>query len=573
MIEAAYTWQFTPAAILYLLAALTTYSLFILSRRIRPVPGRNAFSTLCFFLTIWAFSYLLGFFNTNENWKYLLFRFEYVGIFGSTISWFVFTVRYTHSSFLDKPLNRILIAIIPLLAFVALLSFHMHDLYYKDLRLVQRSGLIVVEKEYGIIFYVQAMYNYFLILAGSVILFQSLIKMPSRYQEQLVPLVSSLILLIVPNFLYIAGQNPFQPYDPTSITFTFVGMLLMYVIYKHQFLNVVPVAHDLVFQNVKTAVMIVDNNGHVISMNPEAEKLIDAKSEFSLGKHINALLPGMPTLSDRIASGSRFTMDIAKEGRLKSFDVHIDPLLDKGKILSGGIIMLYDNTEQRATLRELDAYAHSVAHDLKNPLNLFQGFSQMLLEEDLTETERVQAARAMLNGAQKMKQIIDSLLLLASVRRRKDVPINPMDMNLVVKQALNRFEDEIRSEKVEIIQPKNWPSAMGYAPWVEEVFCNYVSNAIKYGGRPAEIILGYTEGSSYNRYWVKDNGKGIPDREQKNLFTEFSRLEEHRKEVKGHGLGLSIVKRIMERLNGQVGMESGMKGGSLFYFELPVVKD
>ena len=110
---------------------------------------------------------------------------------------------------------------------------------------------------------------------------------------------------------------------------------------------------------------------------------------------------------------------------------------------------------------------------------------------------------------------------------------------------------------------------MGHAPWVEEVWVNYISNAIKYGGQPPRVELGadvLADGAV--RLWVADNGAGLPPDVHARLFTPFSRLDQIR--ARGHGLGLSIVRRIVEKMGGQVGVQSGAAGtiGCRFYFTL-----
>ena len=103
---------------------------------------------------------------------------------------------------------------------------------------------------------------------------------------------------------------------------------------------------------------------------------------------------------------------------------------------------------------------------------------------------------------------------------------------------------------------------------IEEVWANYISNALKYGGHPPALEAGAepsTDGMV--RFWLRDNGPGVTPQAQARLFTPFPRLRELR--VRGHGLGLSIVRRIIEKLGGRVGAESMPEGGSCFWFELP----
>ena len=119
-----------------------------------------------------------------------------------------------------------------------------------------------------------------------------------------------------------------------------------------------------------------------------------------------------------------------------------------------------------------------------------------------------------------------------------------------------------------MIVASDWPDALGYEPWLSEVWANYLGNALKYGGRPPRIELGYTpQPAGMIRFWVRDNGKGIAIDSIGKLFKPFTRLGGN--DEKGHGLGLSIVKRIVNTLGGNVGVESEVGTGSSFWFELP----
>jgi len=176
-----------------------------------------------------------------------------------------------------------------------------------------------------------------------------------------------------------------------------------------------------------------------------------------------------------------------------------------------------------------------------------------------------------------MINIIDSLLLLAGVARDVDVPIQPLDMSVIISQViqqrlthlLKKYQGEIAFNPNSTDIAKNsWPTAQGYAPWVEEIWANYLSNALKYGGRPPYLELGaHSQEDGTIRFWVRDNGPGLSKDAQNKLFTPFTRL--HTDRAEGHGLGLSIVQQIIEKLGGKVGVESTLGQGSRFYFTLP----
>ncbi|MCB9079254.1 MAG: hybrid sensor histidine kinase/response regulator [Anaerolineaceae bacterium] len=217
---------------------------------------------------------------------------------------------------------------------------------------------------------------------------------------------------------------------------------------------------------------------------------------------------------------------------------------------------------------ELDAFAHTVAHDLQNPLTILMGYAQILQNDpaSITTNELAIIGESSYKAAQKAIDIIQNLLLLVSVRK-EDVKQYPLDMADIIKQVLERLNWSIVDTQAELILPKTWPAALGYAPWVEEVWVNYISNGLKYGGQPPRLEFGATlQADDTIRFWVQDNGLGMSANEQAILFTEFTRLG--KLHIKGHGLGLSIVRRIMAKLDGQAGVESEPGQGSRFFFTL-----
>jgi PAS domain S-box-containing protein len=233
--------------------------------------------------------------------------------------------------------------------------------------------------------------------------------------------------------------------------------------------------------------------------------------------------------------------------------------------------------ELEAQNAELDAFAHTVAHDLKNPLGIVSSYSNFLAAyiERLNPPEVKQAAQMTEQSAQKAVSIVNNLLLLASTNKQA-VELKPLDMAAIIGEARQRLKTMFMEYQPQIIVAAAWPLALGHAAWIEEVWVNYLSNALKYGGRPPLLELGgellpHVSGSNITsrlaRFWVRDNGRGLTPQEQARLFTPFERLSQAN--IGGHGLGLSIVKRIVEKLDGTVGVESAPGQGSTFFFTLP----
>ncbi len=218
---------------------------------------------------------------------------------------------------------------------------------------------------------------------------------------------------------------------------------------------------------------------------------------------------------------------------------------------------------------QLDAFAHTVAHDLKNPLNGIYNMVLLTTEKyrDGFESEDLENMQLVCENAMKATEIIESLLLLAGTSKNSRLSLEPLDMGKLVENVEKRLRDMLKTYQGKIIQPETWPAAIGYPAWVEEVWMNYLSNALKYGGRPPRLELGYSPEQEKIRFWVRDNGPGLQPQEQARLFTPFTRL--HTDRASGHGLGLTIVQNIIARLGGGVGVESAPGQGSYFYFTLP----
>lgn len=230
------------------------------------------------------------------------------------------------------------------------------------------------------------------------------------------------------------------------------------------------------------------------------------------------------------------------------------------------------NRMMSAQNEELDAFAQTVAHELKTPLGVIVGYSHLLGKDDFsTKPERVRStADQITQTSLKMNDIIQEMLLLASLRRVEDIQIYRLDMEHIIDEALQRLDNLILETQAKIKTPETWPTVNSYGPWIEEVWINYISNALKYGGRTPRIELGAEEHSNGQvRFWVRDYGQGMTATQQARAFKQFTRFNPAK--VQGHGLGLSISQRIIEKLGGEVGVESHPQNGSIFYFTLPSV--
>jgi len=327
-------------------------------------------------------------------------------------------------------------------------------------------------------------------------------------------------------------------------------------------------------EQTASTIIITDLTGVIEFVNPAFSVTTGYTPEEVIGQHIRLLKSGhhppefytamWETLRSKEMWRGEF-YNKRKSGELYWEFATISPIKNEAGHITHYLAVKDDITRLKQTesaLRqrtselesrnaELDAYAHTVAHDLKNLLNAVMVSAEMLVQYvERMDTGQLQAtARAVGEGMSKAVDIVNNLLLLTSAHKMQ-VQTRVLDMGGVVAEAQHRLANKIEEYRSTIIQPESWPAALGYAPWVEEVWVNYLSNALKYGGDPPYIELGAdilpnpplpaTEGRGrlevgMVRFWVRDNGQGLLLKEQERLFTPFERLGQVR--IEGHGLG------------------------------------
>jgi two-component system sensor histidine kinase/response regulator len=229
------------------------------------------------------------------------------------------------------------------------------------------------------------------------------------------------------------------------------------------------------------------------------------------------------------------------------------------------------NNELRQRNEELAAYDRSVSHDLKGPVSYICTTTEWLQRAytQLTPEQLHHFLEQIATRAYQANSIIESLLLLAET---DDIELYPVDMHAIANRSIDNLRDFIDDREVQLSYPETLPAAMGQSILLELVWDNYLSNAVKYGGNPPLVTIGADESEDKMvRFWVRDNGPGIPPDKHASIFN--SKIGAGQEPEEGHGLGLPIVRRIIHRLGGEVGFENLPENGCCFFFTLLAVEN
>jgi len=228
------------------------------------------------------------------------------------------------------------------------------------------------------------------------------------------------------------------------------------------------------------------------------------------------------------------------------------------------------NRELEAANRELEAFSYSVSHDLRVPLRTIDGLL-LVIQEDFgtaVPAEALQHIEAISGQATRMGELIEDLLRLSRLGR-EPLQKRSVDMGLLVQEVVGELRAAEAARNVEITVG-NLPVAEADPSLLRQVWVNLVANALKFTRRRerAVIAIDGAEGAEGRQYSVRDNGAGFDPQRAERLFGIFQRLH-GAKEFEGTGVGLSIVRRIVERHGGRIWAEGEPDRGAAFHFTLP----
>ena len=400
-------------------------------------------------------------------------------------------------------------------------------------------------------------------------------------------IVAGALVPLAINVGFLLGTGPLEK-DFTPIAMAVSAAAFALGLARYQFLDLRPIARAALVDGLRDGVLVLDDQDRVVDVNPAVQRTF-GKTAVRLGR---SLRESAPTLVHALDSATEDAFRVETAAGTRYLDLRVSPLTGQAGAPGGRLVLLHDvthrreeqaalrrantdlydaNTELQARNEELDAFAHTVAHDLKNSIQGVTGWAELLRDEgpDLGREAHSELADGVVTAAHKMGTIVHELLLLARVRQAA-VESKPIPMGAVVEEALDRLRCAQVLPNLPAGLPTHWPVALGHAPWIEEIWVNYLSNAVKYGG-PTLTLGADVTAAGQARFWVHDDGPGLAADAQERLFVPFSRVGSL--DVEGHGLGLSIVRRIVERLGGTCGVESAPGWGTRFWFALPAARE
>lgn len=340
-------------------------------------------------------------------------------------------------------------------------------------------------------------------------------------------------------------------------------------------------------ENAPDGVQITDTDGHIIYSNRAVEEIYGFSPEEFKGKHVNEMNVD-PEFASKvilpcIKETGRWVGELMvkhKSGR--GFPVLLTASLVKNSkgepIAMVGIIR--DITERKLAEEAIKNYARKLEesnrmkelftdimhHDLLNPLSISRGYVELLREKE-TSPKKIADLEIIGKNLTKGMELIESATMLSKLESLERIEFEDLDLKEVIEKVIENLGSLAEKSGMKIENNVTQSMPVRANKIIEEVFNNFISNAVKYAAEGKRIAVDSEENKDSWRIKVIDFGEGVRDPDKAAIFERFQRME--KKGVKGSGLGLAIAKRIVELHNGRIWVEDNPAGGAIFVAEIP----
>ena len=353
--------EFTPYVLPFVFSTAILFWLARYSLRFRDrVETAGLFSMQNLAMAIWTLCYALELSNATLEGKIFWAKMKYVGATTGPVLWFVFSLYYTdRRSWLTTPL-KILLGLFVLITLGVVFTNELHHWYWTKIFIV--PGLPETQSEHGFYFWIYAGGVYLLILMSVVIYVNYYRTVPSYFRRQSILLVVGTFLplgiRILEDFI---GWDPFPMVDNVILFLLLSAVLYAIALFRFGALEIVPIAHNLIVQNIHSGILVLDEVGRIVEINPFAKKMIGPNSEKAIGNSLDTVLKDWPSIgfSSQLSEQNEQEISLPVADGFAHFLVQTSPIRTELKKKIGHVIVLVDITDRKQTELELERLAHT----------------------------------------------------------------------------------------------------------------------------------------------------------------------------------------------------------------------
>ncbi len=568
-----------------LLTALANLLLAIFSLRYRNSPGAIAYFLLLVAISLYSFGYAFELQSGQVETILFWLKIEYIGIAFIPSLLVMLAFSYTGRTQFLKPWILFILVLMGVLTYIFQYS-NFHNLFYEEFQLIPSGNLTLADFTHGIWYWIhQILANCMLLI--STILYLTMVTESSGINRKRasIMLISSVIPWAV-YLIYITGHSPHN-IDLSPFSFSLVGFLGALGVLRFHLLEYVPIALEHVYNSMTNGLIVIDNQGHLVSFNQSAARLFPQLSPARKGEFldITALrLPAFPELADGFETNISMS---GPEGEAY-YHLHIVAVYNNRHNRMGKTIVITDVTDQlqkekrliekEKRLKELnvskDKFLAIIAHDLRNSFHLIINMTEMLISnvENQNHEGALKKGKIIYDTSVNTYHLLQNLLEWALIQQKgmHFTPVN-MDITPLIDEEIRNLRTLYEQKDLTITHSsREQYMVKADMEMLKTVIRNLLSNAIKYSYPGGSIQVSSSYSSGNVTVAIADKGTGMTPEEQDLVFRGDGNLSKKGTAAEsGTGLGLTLCQEFVRLHGGKIWVSSTPGEGSTFSFTLP----
>lgn len=346
---------------------------------------------------------------------------------------------------------------------------------------------------------------------------------------------------------------------------------------------------NAIVSSMGEGLLVLDTNYKIVLINPAAEKLLETTAKEAVGQKwaefVEAYIGDKKIFFEKrssvrvLNSGKDIITSVTDDHYYKTRSgrkfpvVSITAPLQRNGTVTGVVKLFHDVTKEKDIDRMKTEFISLASHQLRTPLSALKWFTELLMEGKLTD-EQKEFVKNISDSTERMIALVNSLLNISRIESgRIIIDVQPTNLNDLVSKVLKELDEKIRNKKINIVFSihQKLPMINVDPKLIRHVYMNLVDNAIKYTPVNGEITIIISKKDDRIISQISDNGYGIPKNQQFKVFQKFFRaVNAIKHETEGSGLGLYLVKAIVDSSDGKIWFKSEENKGTAFWFSLPV---
>ena len=320
----------------------------------RNSKGAVSFILSMLVVTIWSFCNALEMSAVDFRTKLFWANMQYFAYCYSPVTLLALCMQFT--GYDDKIQNRKVLwfAVIPTIIVIFVWTDQLHGLVRYDMYMDYSGPFPVISKKYGPVFFVHMVYSYFLNITALVLLIKTIFSPNAAYRKQAIVLFFGVILIVIPNMLYILGFGPVKRFDITPVFFGPAGLIIVLGIFRFKLFDIVPLARATVIEIMDVGMLVIDSQNRILDVNPAFERIVGLSASQISAKRAEEVFNEIPELKiacmDRSITHAEFSIN--QNQNLKIYELFLSQLTDNRGIFMARLAVVYEITEKKQAQRE-----------------------------------------------------------------------------------------------------------------------------------------------------------------------------------------------------------------------------